>query len=165
MTSNDRSKAALALRVSTLFGIGNLPGAPGTAGSFVGLALYVITLILGGPSGVVTVLAWLLVIAVWSSSAASQELKQKDPPSVVIDEVVGMWITLAGTENHGPMLLVAFLFFRFFDVLKPFPIRKAESLPGGWGIVLDDVIAGIYANMTLRILSGLLTFAASYFKM
>ncbi len=148
----------LAVQMATLFGAGNVPGAPGTVGSLLGLMLYVMVSSSGGLQVVVMVFALLLVFSVWSSTLAAQQLKQKDPSCIVIDEVVGMWTTLIGTQSHGPMLLAGFLLFRAFDIFKPFPIRKIESLPGGWGIVLDDVLAGVYANISLRIILSLLTF-------
>jgi phosphatidylglycerophosphatase A len=140
----------LAIQIATLFGAGNVGGAPGTVGSLLGLMIYVITFLSGGSSAIIMIFAWLLVFSIWSSAAAAQHLRQKDPSCVVIDEVVGMWVTLIGTQSHGPMLLAGFLLFRVFDIFKPFPIRKIESLPGGWGIVLDDVMAGVYANLVLR---------------
>ena len=151
----------LAVQIATLFGAGNVGGAPGTVGSLLGLMLYVMTLLAGGAPAVAIFFAWLLVFSIWSSAAAARHLGQKDPACVVIDEVVGMWVTLIGTQSHGPMLLAGFLLFRAFDIAKPFPIRKIESLPGGCGIVLDDVAAGIYANVSLRVAAILLTFFGS----
>ncbi len=147
----------LAVQIATLFGAGNVGGAPGTVGSLLGLMLYVLAFLIGGPSAVVMFLAWLFVFSIWSSTIAARHLKQKDPACIVIDEVIGMWVTLIGTQSHGPMLLAGFLLFRVFDIFKPFPIRKIESLPGGWGIVLDDVMAGVYANLVLRATTVFLT--------
>lgn len=76
----------------------------------------------------------------------------KDPSEVVIDEVVGFLITMCGFCWSPRRLIVGFFVFRFFDIAKPFPARRIERLPGGWGIMTDDVIAGIYSNMTLRII-------------
>lgn len=152
MNADKKNPGNLAIQIATLLGVGYVPGAPGTLGSLIGLMLYVLVFLIGGAQGVVIVFAWVLVFSIWSSGLASQQLHQKDPSCIVIDEVVGLWVTLMGTQSHGPMLLVGFLLFRFFDVLKPFPIRRVESLPKGWGIVLDDVLAGIYANLSLRIL-------------
>ncbi len=74
-----------------------------------------------------------------------------DPSIVVIDEVVGMWLSVVFMPASVPALLIAFLFFRLFDVVKPVPARSAEHIPGGWGIMLDDVVAGAYANIATRI--------------
>jgi phosphatidylglycerophosphatase A len=75
-----------------------------------------------------------------------------DPSIVVIDEVVGMWISLLAIPMGISAAILAFLFFRTFDILKPFPARQMEHLPGGWGIMMDDVVAGIYANIATRLL-------------
>ena len=146
----------LAVQIATLFGTGFVPGAPGTLGSLFGLMGYVITFLIVGEIGVGALSAGLLFAAIWSSDLAARQLKQKDPLCIVIDEVVGMWITLLGTQSHGPVLLLGFLLFRFFDIVKPFPIKNIEKLPGGFGIVLDDVAAGIYANVSLRLVLRML---------
>ncbi|MDP3938946.1 MAG: phosphatidylglycerophosphatase A [Deltaproteobacteria bacterium] len=152
------------LFIATGAGSGYAPVAPGTAGALVGLALYVLGFgALGAPLYVLTLLSG-IALAVWASAGAIEIFGQKDPGQVTIDEVVGMLTTLAflpatGTLSAGPFtiesgLLAGFVFFRMFDILKPFPIRWIErNLPGGYGIVLDDVAAGIYANVALRIVA------------
>lgn len=75
-----------------------------------------------------------------------------DPREVVIDEVMGMVVTLAFLPLNPKTIGIGFLLFRIFDIIKPFPVRRSEKLPGGWGIVMDDVIAGIYANVGLRLI-------------
>lgn len=142
----------IAVNIATVFGVGYVGGAPGTVGTIIGLMLYVLTSAAGGDSAVVTMLAWLIVFAVWSSGQAARKLGEKDPACIVVDEVAGMWVTLLGTHSHGPMLLAAFLLFRAFDIWKPYPIRKIERLGGGWGIVFDDLLAGLYANLSLRLI-------------
>lgn len=142
----------IAVRIATVFGAGYVPGAPGTVGSIIGLMLYVLASTAGGESAVATGLAWLIVFAVWSSGQAARKLGEKDPACIVVDEVVGMWVALLGTHSHGPMLLAAFVLFRTFDILKPYPIRRIERLDGGWGIVFDDLLAGVYANLSLRLI-------------
>jgi phosphatidylglycerophosphatase A len=149
---------------------GYAPLAPGTAGAAVGLVLYLAGLVaLPAPLYLVTLAAG-IAVAVWSSDEAIKLLGEKDPPQVTIDEVVGLLTTLAlvptrGAFHLGPLPLSAtailgFLFFRFFDILKPFPIRDIERrAPGGWGVVLDDVAAGVYANLLLRIALRFLPFA------
>ena len=142
----------VAFQIATLFRTGFVQGAPGTIGSMIGLMLYVTTWMAGGELGVVIFLAWLIGFSIWSSGVTARQLNQKDPTCIVIDEVVGMWVTLVGTQSHGPLLLIGFFLFRAFDIFKPFPIRKIEALPGGWGIVLDDIMAGVYANLVLRLI-------------
>jgi phosphatidylglycerophosphatase A len=89
-------------------------------------------------------------VGVWASREAIRAFGQKDPCQVVVDEVSGSWIALAGAAViDGYTLLGAFLLFRLFDIWKPFPIRRLERLPGGFGIVADDVLAGLYAALVL----------------
>ena len=148
---------------------GYVPVAPGTAGTLVGLAVYLAGLgALSAPLYLVT-LAAAIALAVWVSEEAIALLGKKDPPQVTIDEVVGLLTTMAlvptrGAFHVGPIsisatALLGFLLFRFFDILKPFPIRNIERAPGGLGVVLDDVMAGVYANLCLRVVLPLVPFS------
>ena len=100
----------------------------------------------------------MFVVAVWSAQQSAHSAAQRpdsgkvDPQEVVIDEVMGMAVTLAFLPLSLKTIGSGFLLFRIFDIAKPFPARRSEKLPGGWGIVMDDVIAGIYANVGLRII-------------
>lgn len=101
----------------------------------------------------------LLALAVWSAQAMAEAHAQTtagkiDPQEVVIDEVVGMAVTLAFVPLDLKTVGLGFLLFRIFDVAKPFPVRRFEKLRGGWGIVMDDVMAGIYANLSLQIIAN-----------
>ena len=103
----------------------------------------------------------LSALAVWSAQAMAEAHAQTtagkiDPQEVVIDEVVGMAVTLALVPLDLKTIGLGFLLFRIFDVAKPFPVRRFEKLPGGWGIVMDDVMAGIYANLCLRVVLSFL---------
>jgi phosphatidylglycerophosphatase A len=92
----------------------------------------------------------LLAPAVWAAHRKALRTGQKDPRVIVIDEVLGQWVTLAGAAAlNWKSWLAAFLLFRLFDILKPFPIRRLEGLPGGFGIVADDLAAGIYGALVL----------------
>ncbi len=91
----------------------------------------------------------LFVIAVWAADRHASS-DNPDPSEVVIDEVMGMVVAVAFLPLTPTVLLASFVLFRVFDIAKPFPVRQFEKLPGGWGIVMDDVIAGVYANVTLR---------------
>ncbi|MCZ4222937.1 phosphatidylglycerophosphatase A family protein [Pedobacter rhodius] len=93
----------------------------------------------------------LLVIGVMSADKV-EEVWGKDNQRVVIDEVAGMWITLLCTPLRWDYIVIGFIFFRFFDILKPFYIRHMEELPGGWGVMADDVLAGIYSNILLQLI-------------
>jgi phosphatidylglycerophosphatase A len=143
----------LATVVATGLGSGYAPFAPGTAGSLVGLALFwpVSHLPLAGQA-----LATTLVFALGVAAAGhvARRIGIEDPGLVVADEVVGMWVSLLGLPLTGVTAVAGFVLFRVFDVFKPYPARDLERLPGGWGIMCDDVMAGVYANLLLR--AGLL---------
>ncbi len=130
--------------------VGYAPIAPGTFGSAAGLALYALVRL--ADSRLVEAIAILAVIAVgvWSGTEAEAHFAGTDPGPVVIDEVAGMLITLFAMPVTVTGAVVAFLLFRLADVIKPFPARRFEDLHGGWGIVLDDCMAGVYANLVLR---------------
>jgi len=158
----------LAVVVATFFGVGRFPVAPATAASFV-VAVLLAFLEAFAPSAlepvplaVVTVVV--LPIAVWASGAAEKDLGVDAKP-IVIDEVVGMLVSVWGiarlTDGAPPtwgvprpwlLLGAAFLLFRVFDILKPYPIGTSQRLPGGYGVVTDDLLAGAATNVTLRIL-------------
>ena len=78
---------------------------------------------------------------------------EEDPSHVVADEMVGMWLTLVGNPLTLGNFVIGFLLFRFFDIAKPLGVRRLESIPGGWGVVLDDVLAGVYANVVLQLIN------------
>jgi phosphatidylglycerophosphatase A len=133
----------LARVVATGFGSGYSRVAPGTAGSAVGLLLFWPLAALAWPWQ----LAASAVLFVSGSLAAGRVARHvglKDPGIVVVDEVVGQWVTLVTA-------LLGFLLFRAMDVVKPWPARDLERVPGGWGIMADDVAAGIYAHLLLRV--------------
>jgi phosphatidylglycerophosphatase A len=147
---NFREKAVLFL--ATGFYVGNIPPAPGTLGSLIGLALCF--LLAGIQLPPVIILAVLFIgFAVWIAHAAEKILKKKDPGCIVIDEVAGMVVTLIGLPFNLTTAVIGFIIFRILDILKPFPIRTLDKrLAGGIGIVADDVVAGIFANIILRVL-------------
>ena len=145
----------LSFLIATWFGCGFAPVAPGTAGS---LAALVIAIALhtynGSGRGTFLVLAIILLLpGIWAAGVVAKRVNQTDPHIVVVDEVIGQWITLAGTATFNwKSWSVAFLFFRMLDVWKPPPARQFESLPGGWGIVADDVMAGVYGALAIFLL-------------
>ena len=138
--------------IATCGYVGYVRVASGTAGSIVGLALYGAARMLGGTHVEIGLLAVVLAVGVWSSSASERHFGKTDPGVVVIDEVAGMLITLLGLGVTWSGALAGFLAFRFFDVVKPFPARRAERLRSGWGVMADDVVAGVYAHLALRLL-------------
>ena len=127
--------------------VGYSPLVPGTVGSAVACALlFLFPAVFAHPLFVI-LLALLAIVVI-----NRMELSDKDPSFVVIDEVAGMCVTMVGQPATALALLKGFVLFRLFDILKPFPIRRIEQLPKGWGIVADDLAAGIYANIAVLIL-------------
>ena len=119
-----------------------------TAGSLVGLLIYLIP-------GVESpyLLVPLILVTFFAGVLASGKIagtENPDPHIVVIDEIVGMWIAVLMLPKTTWVIVAAFLLFRLFDIVKPFPARQSEKLPGGWGIMVDDVVAGIYANIVVQ---------------
>lgn len=142
----------LALPIATLGGVGYVPVAPGTAGSAVGLALAVLVRWLGG--GVVIELALIGAVTaagIWAGSFAERHYGGIDPKPVVIDELAGMLITVASLPLTIASGVAGFLLFRLADVIKPYPAGRAERLPGGWGIMGDDILAALYSHAALRV--------------
>jgi phosphatidylglycerophosphatase A len=151
---------ALARPLATWFYCGYAPKAPGTAGSLAALVLaWLLARYAGlGPLGIAFLGAVLTGPAIWAAGVTARETGLKDPQIVVVDEVVGQWITFAGvTALNWKSWVAAFILFRAFDILKPPPVRQLERLPGGTGIVLDDAMAGVYAALVL--------FAAGWFNL
>jgi phosphatidylglycerophosphatase A len=142
----------LARLVATWFYCGYSPKAPGTAGSLAALAIaWLLHQYAGvGPLGFGLLGAILTAPAIWAAGVTARESGLKDPQIVVVDEVVGQWIALAGAARlDAAHWVAAFALFRAFDIWKPPPVRQLERLPGGTGIVLDDVMAGVYAALVL----------------
>jgi len=132
--------------ISTFFGLGLLPWFPGTWGSLAGLGLAILAK--DWVLGIAVVL--LFFVGVWSSDKTAREVNKSDPGEVVIDEVVGMGVSLLFLPHHWIFWVSGFVLFRLFDIKKPGPIRKLEQFPGGWGIMLDDLGAGIMTNILLQ---------------
>lgn len=128
-----------ALQIATVGGVGKTPVAPGTAGSLVGVVLYVLVYE-AGPVWPFIATALAAALAVWSGGIAERLLGKKDPSAVVADEVAGQMVCLLGAAPGLAHLLAGFLLFRVWDIVKPF--RWAEKFPGGWGIAADDLLAG-----------------------
>jgi phosphatidylglycerophosphatase A len=142
----------LALAIATGGYVGFLPVVPGTFGSALGLVLFVGLRSVAPPAADLLVAVLLFVIGLWAANIAERELGGKDPAPIVIDEVLGMLLTLAWLPASMPFIVAGFVAFRILDVLKPFPARQLEDAPGGLGVMLDDAMAGVYANIALRVL-------------
>jgi phosphatidylglycerophosphatase A len=135
-------------------GVGYLPWLPGTFGTCLAIpfSLALNQLAFSSPLGALLVLLGVAAFAIWASAKAAGILGRKDPQVIVIDEIVGFLIANFLNQVKPAPLILAFILFRFFDIIKVFPAAKAEKLPGGYGIVVDDVVAGAYAFIILRVL-------------
>ena len=163
---------AIVLWVAQGFGIGRIPFGPGTAGSCVGLLWFFLLLATGSP--------WLyllgallgLAVSVWSCDLAEKLLRQKDPRSVVLDEITAIplcflaWLGLLlrrdgklpsakdFLQDDWLLVLIVFVAFRVFDIFKPWPVRESQALPGGWGVTVDDCLAAMYVNLAAVVYLG-----------
>ena len=136
--------------LATGFGTGYGPIAPGTWGSLPGLGLAFGLDRCAGRWAVLGGGLFFAVAGVWAAGRAEALLGEKDPGRVVVDEIAGQMVTLLFLPTTMPMLVVAFLVFRVLDVFKPWPARRLEDLPGGSGIMADDLMVGLYANLILH---------------
>lgn len=138
------------LFLATGFHIGNIPFAPGTFGTLIGLPLCFVLERIALPTAILCVLVFIF-FAVWIADTAEKILKQNDPGCIVIDEIAGIMVTLLGLPFNLATAVTGFIIFRALDILKPIPIRNLDKrIPGGLGVVADDVVAGIIANLILR---------------
>lgn len=147
----------LARIISTGLGTGYFPIAPGTMGSLAILIVYWICPEISSLQ-LLLIIFGLSAVGIYTATVTEREMTSKlgqnkgsDPGIIVIDEIIGMLIALLFIPKTTFFLITAFVLFRIFDIAKPYPARKMEKLHGGWGIVLDDVVAGIYANIVIQI--------------
>jgi phosphatidylglycerophosphatase A len=138
----------LATAFASCLGIGFFPFAPGSVATVAGIAL--IFLLHHSMPLYLVVMFGLLALAIPACTYLEREFNRKDPGLLVIDEVVGVMIALLGLPLTTPVVIVGFFLFRAFDMFKIYPINKFEALPGGLGIMLDDVMAGLYTNIILH---------------
>jgi phosphatidylglycerophosphatase A len=144
----------LAIIIATWFGCGYFPWGPGTVGALAGLLIAIALHLYLGAGRLALLVATLILLApaIWASTNTARIVAKLDPGIVVVDEVLGQWTTLLGaTVFNWKALLAGFVLFRVFDIWKPWPVRQFEKLPGGTGIVADDLAAGIYAALILYI--------------
>jgi phosphatidylglycerophosphatase A len=139
----------VAVAIATSLGVGYVPIAPGTFGSLAGLLVW--WLLPQAPIVQASAVAVLFVLGALSATQAEHHFKSTDPGPVVIDEVMGMVLTMLMNPAGLLSATLGFLWFRAFDIVKPYPAGKFERFPGGWGIMADDAMAGVYANVALRL--------------
>jgi len=146
----------LALTLATWFGAGYSPFAPGTAGSLAAIVIAFLARRWVEPWQFAVWAAVLAIPAVWAAGVTAEIVGRKDPGIVVVDEVIGQWITIAGASTlNWKSALAAFALFRLFDIWKPPPVRQLEALPGGIGINADDAMAGVYGALVVYLLGRL----------
>ena len=143
-----------AVTLATWFGCGYFPWGPGTAGSLAAVLIAAAAHFYLGAGRVFLVASVLVLLlpSIWAATRTAQVAGRKDPGLVVVDEVLGQWLTLAGaTTLNWKSFAAGFLLFRLFDIWKPWPVRTLEKLPEGTGIVADDLAAGVYGALILYI--------------
>jgi len=148
----------VAFVVASVFGAGYSPVAPGTAGSLV--TAVAIWLLPFNPLRMAVTLGVVILVGLWAGSRVERVLGRKDPGLIVIDEVAGMLCSMLLLPRTLPVLVTAFLLFRLFDVWKPFPARESQALTGGMGVMVDDLIAGLYTLVLVKGANTLFGFPA-----
>lgn len=147
--------------IATSLGVGYFPYGPGTMGALLGIVVWGLVALCTDFATLQFILCGLIamftVLGVWSASV-SERFWGEDPSRVVIDETVGQWICLLAVpvSQHWGFVLGAFVLFRFFDIVKPFGVRRMEQLRGGYGIMADDILAGIYGALVLVVVRVIL---------
>ena len=152
-TLPSRPPSRIAAFIATCAFIGRVPIAPGTAGAAAGLVAFLLTRNLPG-SLPVALFVVAVAVGFWAGARHAKDLRQPDPRSVVVDEFCGMWLALVGTNPSVLVMVAAFVAFRFLDIAKPPPVRQAERLPGGIGIMADDLVAGGVVRLVLLLALG-----------
>jgi len=143
--------------IATFFYSGYFPFAPGTFGSLLAFGVWILL-----PDRIILksiLLLLSILLGIWSADQFSRDIGTNDPSIVVIDEVVGLWLTFYILELFFKPILIwyilGFIFFRLFDIIKPYPISVMEKIDGGLGIMLDDILAGIFAALILIVLNDI----------
>jgi phosphatidylglycerophosphatase A len=139
----------IALLLASALGVGYAPLAPGTFGSLAGLVLW--AFLPSSPSAQAVAIVVVMLLGSWSASVAERHFGRTDPSQVVIDEVLGMLMTLFLVDVRWPGAWLGFFLFRIADVVKPYPANRLEALHGGVGVMADDAMAAVYANLALRV--------------
>jgi phosphatidylglycerophosphatase A len=149
-------KLRAAKLLSTCFGIGFFPVAPGTVTSMVAVLCYFFIPVLHNPLLLLFLVLLCSGAGIWAGGVM-EDYYGEDPSVVTIDELAGQWLALVFLPEGIVPMALSLLFFRFFDIAKPGPVDALQRLPGGWGIMLDDLLAGFFANISVRVLLLLLS--------
>jgi len=143
----------IAATIALFFGVGLLPKMPGTWASLVALPLAWMIQVWGGPLWLAVATAVIFILGVWASSVHAARLGGGDPGEIVVDEIAGQWLTLLVVPPDIGLYVAGFVLFRIFDIVKPWPLGLADrKIKGGIGIMFDDILAGIYAAISLLVL-------------
>ena len=134
--------------IASCFYIGYIPGAPGTYGSLFALLIISQFNMIAQNIGLI----FFIILGLIFSTLMEKHTGKKDDQRIVIDEFVGMLITFYFVEPKFSYLVIGFILFRLYDIYKPYPIKKIQKLPSGWGIMLDDILAGVYARIVLQVI-------------
>ncbi len=153
------------------FGVGRIPFAPGTFGSAIGLIWFWILLLPNSPLAFIVGILASVFVSVWLCGAGEKILNQRDPGSIVLDEIIaipicfGSWLAMHFwrkgiwpepgfffSQENALLTGGVFLLFRLFDIAKPWPVRQSQNLPGGWGVTVDDLLAAVYVNLVVLII-------------
>ncbi|HSP90830.1 MAG TPA: phosphatidylglycerophosphatase A [Vicinamibacterales bacterium] len=145
-------RSRLAVAFASFGYVGFAPVAPGTVGSAAAIPFFLLLRLAHSAWLEIAVCAAIVAAGAWSARITEQALGVEDPGPVVIDEVVGMFVSLLFLPATWLVVLAGFVAFRVFDIIKPWPADRFEQIPGGWGVMADDVMAGVYANLTLQFL-------------
>jgi phosphatidylglycerophosphatase A len=144
----------LLILIATFFNVGKFPLAPGTLASLITTVVFYVVNVHLQPSvyAQIATIVTLFIIGIPAASAAEKHFKKKDPGFCVIDEIPGQMLSLLFVPYSPGLYAAGFFLFRFFDIIKPFPVRQADGIPGGFGVMFDDIVAGLYALGVLHLI-------------
>jgi len=157
-------REAVACGIGSVGGLGYAPFAPGTVTSFAALLPFAVIPGFASSPFLFAGILLLFIPGLWAASVM-EEIYGEDPSQVTVDELLGQWISLALLPQEPLVLLLGFALFRFFDIVKPEPVDSAQRLPGGWGVMVDDILAGVYANLSARLILFVLSYVSVSFAL